>query len=85
MICRSPLSGANPADYGPGSPREIEHSWAFYTDDDAGHCFSKLMPCETFELRAIRELTRTIDGAPYPRLAAPQVGTIDVPCDWRVQ
>ena len=83
VICRSPLRGANPADYGPVSPLEIEHSWAFYTDDEDGHCFGKLTPCEAFELRAIRELTRTIDGAPYPRLAPPQVGTVAVPCDWR--
>ena len=83
MICRSPANTTNPANYGPQSALELEHSWALYANDEAGVCFSKLEPCHTFELRGLRELTRTIGGVPYTRLAPPQRGAIEVPCAWR--
>jgi hypothetical protein len=83
MICRSPVNASNPASYGPGSAFELEHSWASYANDEAGVCFGKLEPCGTYELRALRELTRVVGGVPYTRHAPPQRGTVEVPCDWR--
>lgn len=80
MIDRSPLISANEATYGPNSSRELRMTFADYTDDETGDMFRQMQPCETYELRAMREFWRNIGGETLVRYAEPIKGEIEMPC-----